>query len=208
MRSRDVVVASFVSIALAVSHPSGAGEIVDRIVAIIDRQVITLSEAEQARGLLEVRTGQRPSLADVVERLIEERLVEREVERFVGEPVPVELVDGALSKLQESFPDETAYREMLARDGLTETEVRDQLRRQLAITRYLERRFRALTYVTAEEIRRYYEQDPELSAPYAPPLSAVSDQIRRILEERKFTARVDTWIANLKGRARIRRYVW
>ena len=207
MRSRIVLV-SLVLLAAAGSRPARAGEIVDRIVAIIDRDVITLSEAQQARGLVEVRTGQPSSLAEVVERLIEDRLVEREVERFVGEPVPIELVDDAMSQVRVSFPDEADYRKMLARDGLTEEEVREQLRRQLAITSYLERRFRALSYVTAEEIERYYEEDPELSSPLAPGLSAVSDRIRLILEERKFTARVELWIASLKSRSRIQRYVW
>jgi peptidyl-prolyl cis-trans isomerase SurA len=207
MRSRIVLV-SLVLLAAAGPRPARAGEIVDRIVAIIDREVITLSEAEQARGLVEVRTGQPTSLADVVERLIEDRLVEREAERLVGKPVPIELVDDALSQVRVSFSAEADYRNMLARDGLTEEEVREQLRRQLAITSYLERRFRALSYVTAEEIERYYEEDPELSSPLAPELSAVSDQVRLILEERKFTARVELWIGSLKSRSRIQRYVW
>ena len=197
-----------VSLGAAGSRPARAGEIVDRIVAIIDREVITLSEAQQARGLVEFRTGKRRSLTDIVERLIEDRLVEREVKQFVGEPVPIELVDEALSQVRARFSDEVDYRKILARDGLTGDEVREQLRRQLAITRYLERRFRALSYVTAEEIERYYEEDPELSSPLAPDLSAVSDRVRLILEERKFTTRVELWIASLKSRSRIQRYVW
>ena len=197
-----------VSLGAAGSRPARAGEIVDRIVAIIDREVITLSEAQQARGLVEFRTGKRRSLTDIVERLIEDRLVEREVKQFVGEPVPIELVDEALSQVRARFSDEVDYRKILARDGLTGDEVREQLRRQLAITRYLERRFRALSYVTAEEIERYYEEDPELSSPLAPDLSVVSDRVRLILEERKFTTRVELWIASLKSRSRIQRYVW
>ena len=44
---------------------SSQPELVDRIVAIIDRDVVTLSEAEQAVGFLELRGVENIDLADV-----------------------------------------------------------------------------------------------------------------------------------------------
>jgi hypothetical protein len=99
---------------------------------------------------------------------------------------------------------------MLAKNGLTEEELRASLDRQLKVTAYLERRFRPLTFVTDEQIEAYYRDElvPELREGRPPGLEEVSDSIRRILEERAFNARVEEWIEGLKGRARIRRYVW
>ena len=186
-------------------------ELVDRIVAIIDREVVTLSEAEQASEIARARTGAAAApLVSVVERLIESRLVEREVERFTGEPVSPELVDGALREVRARFSSETAFLEMLARNGLSEEELRATLRRQIGVAEYLERRFRPLTFVTEEQIEVYYRDEllPSLQGRPLPELSEVSESIRRILEERAFNARVEEWIDGLKGRARIRRYVW
>src|SRR3989337_2380336 len=100
MRSR------FFWLALAALLPCALAraELVDRIVAIIDREVVTLSEAEQASEIARARTGAAAApLVSVVERLIESRLVEREVERFTGEPVSPELVDGALQEVRARF---------------------------------------------------------------------------------------------------------
>jgi len=186
-------------------------ELVDRIVAIIDREVVTLSEAEQASEIARARTGAAAApLVSVVERLIESRLVEREVERFTGEPVSPELVDGALREVRARFSSETAFLEMLARNGLSEEELRATLRKQIGVAQYLEQRFRPLTFVTEEQIEVYYRGEllPSLQGRPLPELSEVSESIRRILEERAFNARVEEWIDGLKGRARIRRYVW
>jgi len=160
-------------------------ELVDRIVAIIDREVVTLSEAEQASEIARARTGAAAApLVSVVERLIESRLVEREVERFTGEPVSAELVDGALQEVRARFPSETAFLEMLARNGLSEEELRATLRRQIGVAQYLEQRFRPLTFVTEEQIEIYYRDEllASLQERPLPELSEVSESIRRILE--------------------------
>jgi hypothetical protein len=64
--------------------------------------------------------------------------------------------------------------------------------------------------VTDEQIEAYYRDElvPEVRGQSLPELGEVSESIRRILEERAFNARVEEWIDGLKGRARIRRYVW
>ena len=70
--------------------------------AIIDRDVVTLSEAEQAAGFLELRGVDNVELADVVERLIEARLIERDVLRFTDDPLPEERVlDEPLDHIRE-----------------------------------------------------------------------------------------------------------
>jgi len=196
--------------ALLAGAATARAELVDRIVAIIDREVVTLSEAEQASEIARARTGASTPLVSVVERLIESRLVEREVERFTGAPASPELVDDALQEVRRGFSSESGFREMLARSGLSEEELRAKLRRQLDVTAYLEQRFRPLTFVTDEQIEAYYrdELSPSVEGTRLPELSEVSESIRRILEERAFNARVEEWIDALKGRARIRRYVW
>ena len=64
--------------------------------------------------------------------------------------------------------------------------------------------------MTEEQIDVYYRDEllPSLQGRPLPELSEVSESIRRVLEELAFNARVEEWIDGLKGRARIRRYVW
>ncbi len=194
---------------VASGQASAESELVDRIVSIIDRDVIMLSEAEQAIWLVELRTGEDVSLRDVVERLIEAKLIEREVARFTDAPAPDELVEEQIERLRSSFPSEAAFEAMLSSRGLSEEELYSEVRRQLTVTRYLERRFRALTYVTDDAIQSYFSEEvlPELPDERGPTLEEI-DQIRRILEEQRFNERVEQWIDGLKKRSRIRLYVW
>jgi len=204
------------AVAAALLVPSANGfaepELVDRIVAIIDRDVVMLSEAEQAMWLLEVRTGDSATLSGVVERLIEARLIEREVARFTDEPVPEELVEEQLERVRSGFESERAFETLLVERGSSEEELRSEVRRQLTVNRYLERRFRALTYVTDDEVEGYFAEEilSKLpgEAPERDPTLEEIDQIRRILEERRFNQRVEQWIESLKERSRIRRYIW
>ncbi len=171
---------------------------------------MTLSEAEQASEIARARSQTDVALVEVVERLIESRLVEREVERFTNEPVSSDLVERAFGEVRAGSPSDAAFREMLARSGLSEEELRGTLRRQVAVAQYLERRFRPLTFVTEDQIEAYYRDElaPSVGGQRLPELAEVSESIRRILEERAFNARVEEWIAALKKTAKIQRYVW
>ena len=188
---------------------SGASELVDRVVAVLDRSVITLSEAEQAQALQKLQCEACESnLTQVVERLIERRLIERELARYPHEKLTDELVEEAVEGLREVFPDEESFRLTLDELELEEAELYDRFQRELRINRYLERRFRGLVYVTEEEIETYYREELPRDAGAVPELSAVAELIRRLLEEKKFNARLDAWITELKSEAQIKRYVW
>jgi hypothetical protein len=203
-----------VVLGLALSLPwmLSAAEVVDRIVAVVDRHAITLSEAEQALELRALRGAEPLEPAVVVERLIESYLIEREVRRYPDEPVTPEAVRQAASALRESFPSEEAFYEELASKGMTRDSLALLLRRQITVTRYLDRRFRSLVYVTEDEIRNYYDQEivPALrdAGRPVPERGSVTETVREILVEKKFNERVDSWIDDLKSRVRIRRYVW
>ena len=170
---------------------------------------MTLSEAERSRAVLELRGAGETTITDVVERMIEARLIEREVSRFVTEPVPEAEVREALEAVRRQYESEAGYERMLKERGIREEDVAAELERQLEVNRYLERRFRALTYVTDEEAERYFEEEvlPTL-ATERPPTGEELDQIRHILEEQKFNDRIERWIEELKARSVIRRYVW
>ena len=205
---------ALVGLLLMLSKPCLA-EVVDRIVAVIDRQVITLSETEVAREIVAVRggnTSEELALPFVVERLIETRLMERELRRYRGEPVPPEQIDAAVDAIRESFPSHESFQEVLAARGMNEESLRHLIRGQIAISQYLERRFRPLVHVTEEEAQRYYEEElqPTLreTGGVLPPYEEVAEGVRQIVAEREFNQRVDDWIEGLKSRSRIRRYVW
>ncbi len=189
-----------------------AAEVVDRIVAAVDRFAITLTEAEQAVELARFRGNDALALPDAVEALIETHLIEREVKRYPGIQVPPEDVHRAVESLRDSYPSADDFRRAMELQGLTEEGLEQLLKKQLTINLYLERRFRSVVYVTEEEIQGFYEEEllPELQTTREEPPSreSLEERIRSLLVERKFNERVNQWIEGLKSRSRIRRYLW
>ena len=207
-KTRPMQIAGLLLVGAAVA-PSARAEIVDRIAAVVDRDVITLSEVEQATELRTLRGQQELSMEDVVERLIEARLVEREVNRYPEESITQERIDEVLDSIGESFSSGDTLRDSRV---MTLDEMEALVRKQLTVQRYLERRFRRLVYVTDVDIEKYYDDEllPVLddAGEAVPLLESVAGSIRRILEEKAFNERVERWISALKSRAHVRRYVW
>jgi len=197
--------------ALALPWPAGA-EVVDRIVAVVDRHAITLSEAERARRLQQLKGGEDVQMTQIVDQLIESYLIEREVKRYPGPPVTEEEVSRAVDALGVSMGSEEALLEALSDQEMDLDALEHLLRRQLVISHYLDNRFRSLIYVNDEEIREYYDgevvADLITSAEPAPELEMIEDVIRQILVEKKFNERVDAWIESLRSRARVRKHIW
>ena len=201
-----------VSMVLVLNAASVRAELVDRVVAVIDRDVITLSEAEEAQEFRTLRGQEALPLEQVVERLIEARLIEREVSRYPEDALPQEPIDAAVDSIRASFSSPTAFAASLSARGLSEDQLETIIRRQLTIQRYLESRFRPLVFVTEDEVQRYYDNvllpDVTQAGETVPELASVEEAIHRILEERVFNQRIDEWITRLKVRSQIRRYVW
>ena len=189
-----------------------AAEVVDRIVAVVDRYAITLTEAERAVELARFRGNDALALSDAVEALIEHRLIEREIKRYPGIQASPEDLRLAVDSLRDSYPSADDFRRAMELQGLNADGLEQLLKKQLTINLYLERRFRFLVYVTEEEIQGFYEEEllPELQASgkELPSRESLEERIRSLLVERKFNERVNQWIDDLKSRSRIRRYVW
>lgn len=199
-----------IGMALALPWQAGA-ELVDRIVAVVDRHAITLSEAEQARRLQQLKGSEEAQMTEIVDQLIESYLIEREVKRYPGPPVTTEELSRAVDALREGMGSEEALLKALSAQEMDMDALENVLSRQLVISHYLDNRFRSLIYVNDEEIREYYDGEvvPALtSAEPQPELEMIEDVIRQVLVEKKFNQRVDAWIESLKSRARIRKHVW
>jgi hypothetical protein len=135
----------------AFSAAALSAETIDRVLAIVAGQLITLSDVTAARELgLEgaaSQTGADPVRA-VLNTLIDRELVLAEVERYApSEPLP-EAIDREAARVRARFGSADAFAAALARAGLDERDLREILRQDLRIAAYLDQRF------TAAETRR------------------------------------------------------
>ena len=140
MRSWLSGVLVFVAMAAASS-----AEIIDRIMAVVGGQPVTLSEVNAALlfRFVEPPPETRDPLAYGMERLIERSLVLAEVDRFQPpEPAPVE-ISLRIQEIEQRAGSPDAFERALAVTGSSREQLRRHIRDDLRITTYLNQRFGA-----------------------------------------------------------------
>ena len=202
-------------LALAPSHGEGllsvrpvwGQQVVDRIVARVEDDIITLSEVRELGRYQELVQGNPASDDQLLAQLIEQWIVDREATaaRF---PRPSEArVNRELERLEKQFASPEAYRDRLQQLGLSAAAARRLAERQLYLSRYLDYKFRPAVQVDSGAVEKYYREQlvPALVArgQVAPALETVGDQVRELLTQRGISERASRWLEETKSRLKI-----
>lgn len=188
---------------------------VDRIAAVIDRQVLTVSEISQ---MMDIRffpsagKSEDEARRDVLDALIAQSLRYRDVERFGADDIPRDTIEARIGEMRGRFASEEAFNAALARAELTLDEVRALTKRQLQVEAYIQERFAPLVFVSSEDIDDYYagawtRQRRERGLP-VPPVGEVRDEIRQAIRSSRLQEEIDKWTAQLRARANVDVYAW
>lgn len=177
---------------------------VDGVLAVVNGEPITLSEVLEVMALAP-GVQPPPTLEETRERLIDARLMEHEARRYPQEPPSEEESEATLRALMDRFATPDDYRATLRRLGIAEDYLRKRIRRELAVDRYVDRRFRPLVQVAQRDVEEYYRTVllPDLDAGSPATLEDVEGLIRNILEERDLNRRIAAWVDELKSSASI-----
>jgi len=188
---------------------SGAGEMVDRVAAIVNDEMISFSEVLIAYHLQErqVREPDDEALKAVLDQLVNRELAYQEIRRFEQIQVTGGDVLGALEAYQQNLAPGD-FEAVLAANGVSENEVEIIFAKKIILEKFCNERFMPFIQVSPGEIETYYNDIfiPELQErgeTALPSLEAVSERIRLQLREEKFTGAVSEWIERLKQHAKI-----
>jgi len=119
-------------------------EVIDRVLAVVGGQLITLTDVIAARDLRLVAppTGADPT-RDLLSKLIDRELVLAEVERYAPPEPTADAVDAEVRRVRARFDSDEAFAAALVRSGIDEKHLRETLRQDLRIRAYLDQRFAA-----------------------------------------------------------------
>jgi hypothetical protein len=190
---------------VALATPSASAEIIDRILAVVNGSVITLSDVDAARrfGLIEAEPG---DLRAAVERTIERRLALIEVERYAPPEPSASRLEEAVAAARARFASAGAFEAALRETGLTLEQLRRQLRDDLRLRTYEQQRFGLAIQPTEEDVRAFYEANRDRfrrgGAPAA--FEEVRGEVRSALIQERAAAAIREWLAGLRRRAEIR----
>lgn len=158
--------------ALAQTAPTAdepRGMILDRVVAAVNDEAVTLSEIQEEgqpviRKIFQDFVGaERDRRVEEAEQRLLKDLVDRrllyQVAKKEGMLPSTAEVQGAIEELKRNnnVPDDAQFRALLKAEGLTIEQVRRTVAERLAIGRLLARQIRAAIILSEDEIAKYYQ---------------------------------------------------
>jgi len=192
----------------------------DRVIAVVNRQVILKSDLEDEMQLLvlEPSTNAQVKVTEqqALERLISRTLIQQQIQQ---EDVPAtqpkaEEIAALLKDIRADLPacvranckSNAGWNAFLMHHELTPQQVEDYLRHRVEILNFIELRFRQGIRITPEEIETYYKgtllpQYPAGEKP--PPLQQVSSRIEEILLQQRVNVMFDNWLSNLRKQGQV-----
>jgi peptidyl-prolyl cis-trans isomerase SurA len=174
IRTKSIYYIICTVLCVALGHPfrvnAKSAEVVDRIVAVVNDDVITLTELntlikpyiEKIRTLGYLPDKEKALIFKVREgmlnRLIEEKIEDQEIKRAKIE-ISDDQIDSTLERIKETnFYTDEDLRAGLAKDGLTMKEYRERIRDQVLRSRLVNLNVKSKIVITKDDIKAYYEK--------------------------------------------------
>jgi len=194
---------------LAFAHATSAQELIDRVAARVENDIILLSDVRHLGRYQMLVDGKSETEAQLLNRLIDQWVVQNEADasRF---PRPTEAeIDQGVAALKKSFPSLQEYEERRKQSGLSEAQVRDKIATQIHLTNYLDSRFRPSVQVDARAIEDFYKSAvlPRAKArgQEPPSLEASREVIQEALIEQSIDAQAEQWLKESRSRIHVER---
>lgn len=203
---RRAILGTFLAAALtAACGLAAAQEVVDRIVARVENDVILLSDVRALSRYQQFLDGKPETDAQILERLIDQWIVRTEAD-VSHSPRPSEAdIDRGLSRVRSSFSSEQEYEDRKKQAGLSEQDVRAMVASQLYLSNYLDSRFRPAVQVDPKEIEDFYQTAivPRAKArgQEPPTLDAAREAIQEALIQNGINQQAEQWLK--EGRLRL-----
>jgi len=150
------------------------GQVVERIVAVVNDEVITLFDLNQvlapyesqilAMGYADDKQEQMRFKVreDMLNQLIDQKLTDQEIKRYKISVSDKE-IDGTVEQIKNAnhYTDES-LRNILASQGMSYEEYREKIKEQILRSKLVNIEVRSRVVITPEETKAYYERHPEL----------------------------------------------
>jgi hypothetical protein len=184
----------------AVPSPQ-AGELIERTLAIVGGQVITLSDARAAEtfGLVEVGAS-ADRVGALTARLVERELILREVRRYAPPEPPDAAVDEWLERVRRRFADASAFARVLDATGFTERRLRGWIRDDLRAEAYLAQRFATAGTPSDQEMAEAWQQSRADFERAGVDFAAAAPILRARLAEARRRDLIADWVSDLRRR--------
>jgi parvulin-like peptidyl-prolyl isomerase len=147
---------------------SSSEAVVDRVVAVVNQEIITFSEVEkmsrslqveiQTEDRLERRERVQEIFRKVLEKLIEEKLIDQEAKKS-GIKVTSKEVEGAIEEVKRRYAvDQENFEKLLAAEGVTLETFKKEIEKQILRTKVINWAVKVEPTAGEKELRDFYQK--------------------------------------------------
>jgi peptidyl-prolyl cis-trans isomerase SurA len=199
--------------------PTAPGTTVDRVVAIVNGELILDSDVAQERRFSALlpygEAGGRYSRDRAIERLINRDLILQQAKLQPGDEITDEAAQKDLTSLKKTIPECQEYHcetkagwdKFLATQGFTEPTLLALWKQRMTVLAFIEQRFRMGIKISDEQIKKYYDNDlkAQYDAQHAtePPLESISSRIQEVLLQQQVSALLGEWLKSLRAQGSV-----
>jgi transcriptional regulator with XRE-family HTH domain len=200
-----------VSFALIAACAVRAQQLIDRVAARVENDIILLSDIQDLARYQKFVEGQSESDSQILDRLIDQWIVRNEASVAQYPPPAPEEVNRSLERLKSSFssPEEFARRRKLS--GLTDQDINRMLGSQLYLSNYLDSRFRPSIQIDPKAVETFYQTRvvarAESRGQQPPALEASREYIQEALTQQAINEHTDQWLKESRIRLHVERFL-
>jgi peptidyl-prolyl cis-trans isomerase SurA len=195
------------------------GVVLDRLVAVVNGDVILESDVDEERRFEEVqpfRTVATFTRDRIIERLIDRALILQQSALQPEDNVSDQELNAQLVTLRKDIPacrqyhceTDEGWKRYLGDHGFTEEEFGARWRQRMQLLKFIEVRFRNGIRITDDEIKAYYEKTmlPEYAKQNVTPpkLETIQKRIEEVLLQQEVGALLQDWLKSLRAQGSVR----
>ena len=204
------------SLTLLAALPAIAGEILDGVVASVNRHPILRSDWDEAvrfEAFMQQKPLAQMTSSDRVRAL--QRLIDRELlSAQMGDANYMrpseDVLEQDIAKLRAQIPnagDDTTWHRLLAGYGLDEVALKRHLGNEVQVMNFIDVRLRPNVRINEDDIEAYYRNqllpDLQQNGAKAVALEEVKPKIQELLTQQRIDELLDAWLHNLRQQADI-----
>jgi len=201
--------------AQAAADGQAAPQLIDRVVAVVNGDVILASDVEEEQRYAAFEpfsdaSHGRPA-SEALDRLIDRTLIEQQMKNQPGLPqITDEAVEKELAMVRKDLPacakyacfTQAGWEKFCAAQGFTPQQVEQHWRNRMLLLAFIEQRFRTGIRVEQAETEKYYQTEfvPRFKERglTAPPLAQVRPRIEEILLQQRVNRLLSDWLKGLR----------
>jgi peptidyl-prolyl cis-trans isomerase SurA len=205
--------------ATAAVPAAAQGVVLDRLVAVVNTDMILESDVDEERRFEEIqpyRSAVDSTRAKIIERLVDRALILQQAALQPEDAVPDKDLDDQIAKVRKDIPackqyhceTEQGWQKYLGEHGFTEQEFRTRWLQRMQLLKFIEVRFRNGIEIKESEIKDYYEKT--MLPAYAkrnvtpPDLETLKTRIEEVLLQQRVSALLEDWLKSLRAQGSVR----